>query len=266
MDDLAIGRLFRQLRIRVGWRQDDVADRAGISRAAYSEIERGMIDRVPLGKLRGVAKVLEVRLDLAATWRGAAIDVVRSARHAAMAERVTRTLIDAGWEVRPEVSFNHFGERGVVDLVAWDAASMTLLLVELKTELADVPGLLAVTDRRRRLAATIAAPFGWQPRAVAQWVVVAASRTNERRLAAHRSLIRAALPGDGRLVAGWLVKPAGRLAALSFLPDSSGTSASRSAAPILRVRAARPSAERATESAKRCSKQRRASSRPVDRA
>jgi Holliday junction resolvase-like predicted endonuclease len=99
-----------------------------------------------------------------------------------MTETVARMLMDAGWEVRPEVSFSHYGERGVVDLVAWHAASRTLLLVELKTELVDINDMLAVTDRRRRLAANIAEPFGWLPAAVASWVVVAESRTNRRRL------------------------------------------------------------------------------------
>lgn len=241
MDDLALGRLFRELRIRLGWPQRTVAARASISRSAYSEIEHGMIGKVPLDKLRKVAAVLEVRLQLQPSWRGAAIDILVSSRHAAMAERVTRLLIGAGWDVRPEVSFNHFGERGIVDLVAWHAPSRALLLVELKTELADVHNLLASCDRRHRLAAHIAEPIGWHPIVVGQWVAIADSRTNERRLAAHRAMIRGALPDDGRAVAGWLARPQRSLGAFSFLPDSSGSSARRRSAPRLRVRDSRAS-------------------------
>src|SRR5262245_44293290 len=197
MDDLAIGRVLRALRVRLGWAQRLVAQRAGISSSAYSRIERGMLDGVPLGKLRKVATVLEVRLVLEPRWRGAGLDRTLSSRHAAMAEAVTRLLLDAGWEVRPEVSFNYYGERGVVDLVAWHGPSRTVLLIELKTELVDPSDLLAVTDRRRRLAAKIVEPFGWQPMTVGQWVVVAESRTNQRRLAEHRTVLRAAFPEDG---------------------------------------------------------------------
>lgn len=254
MDDLAIGRLFRELRIRLDWPQRVVATKAGISRSAYSEIEHGLLGKVPLDKLRQVAKVFEVRLRVQPSWRGAAIDMVVSARHAAMAERVTRRLVEAGWEVRPEVSFSVYGERGVVDLVAWHAASRTLLLVELKTELADINDLLAVTDRRRRLAAHIAEPFDWRPGVVAQWVVIAQSRTNERRLAAHRTMLRVAFPADGRAVAGFLANPRGPLAAMSFLPDSGGSSTRRRAAPRFRVRSAGPSVATGTEPAQRQAK------------
>jgi transcriptional regulator with XRE-family HTH domain len=236
VEDLAVGRLFRELRLRLGWQQRLAAAKAGISTSSYSEIERGLIDRAPIGKLRRVAAVFEVRLVLEPRWRGAALDRVSSSRHAGMAERVARLLLNAGWEIRPEVSFSRYGERGVVDLVAWRAVTRTVLLVEVKTELADINDLLAVTDRRRRLAPAIVEPFGWVPQNVGQWVVVAASRTNERRLAEHRTIIRAAFPDDGRAIAGWLASPSRPLAALWFLPDSDGSSVRRAAAPRLRVR------------------------------
>jgi len=236
VDDLAIGRLFREIRLRLDWPQKVVAARARISDGAYSAIERGLFDTVPLGKLRRVAAVLEVRLPLEPRWRGAAVDRILSSRHAQMTEAVARMLIDAGWEVRPEVSFSHYGERGVVDLVAWHAASRTILLIELKTELVDINDLLAVTDRRRRLAATIVEPFGWVPAAIASWVVVAEGRTNRRRLEKHRSAIRSAFPIDGRSIAGWLKRPEHPHFALWFLPNLSGTSLRPGPAPRHRVR------------------------------
>jgi transcriptional regulator with XRE-family HTH domain len=241
VDDLAIGRVFRALRIRLGWPQRVAAAKAGISTTSYSEIERGWIDRVPIGKLRKVGAIYEVRLVLEPRWRGAALDRAFSSRHAAMGETVTAMLVAAGWEVRPEVSFNWYGERGVVDLVAWHAQSRTVLLIELKTELADINDLLAVTDRRRRLAAEIITPFGWQPSHVAQWVIVAEGRTNRRRVGEHRTLLRASFPSDGRAIAGWLLKPRIRLSALSFLPDSGGSATRQSRAPRRRVSTPRAS-------------------------
>jgi hypothetical protein len=226
-----------------------VAERAGISASLYSVIERGHLDRIALGTLRKVGGVLEVRLILEPRWRGAAIDRILSSRHAAMSEAVTRLLLDAGWEVRPEVSFNHFGERGVVDLAAWHPGERVVLLIELKTELVDPNDLLAVTDRRRRLVARIAAPFGWDPAVVAQWVVVAESRTNRRRLAAHRSVLRAAFPADGRAIAGWLARPVAPLSALWFLPDSSHRRDRPGQAPRLRARAGASCVERGAKPA-----------------
>lgn len=249
MDDLAIGRLLRELRIRLGWTQRVIAAKTGVSTAAYSEIERGLIDTVPLGKLRRVAATLDVRLVLEPRWRGAAVDRVLATRHASMTEAVVRLLLAAGWQVQPEVSFSHYGERGVVDIVAWHAPTGTLLLVELKTELVDLNGLLATTDRRRRLAGVIAAPFDWTPRRVAQWVVVAESKTNRRRLGAHRVAYRAAFPDDGRAVAGWLHRPDRGLSALWFLPDSAGSSERGRRAPTLRVSRARSRSGRRRDTA-----------------
>jgi hypothetical protein len=200
-----------------------------------------MLEGVGMGKLRRVAAAFEVRLVVEPRWRGAALDRMLGSRHASMSEVVTRLLIAAGWEVRPEVSFNHYGERGVVDLVAWHVATRTVLLVELKTELADINDLLATTDRRRRLAATIVDPFRWKPVRVGQWVVVADSRTNRRRLAQHAAVLRTAFPADGRSVGGWLRKPDSDVSALWFLTDSDGSSNRRCHAPRLRVGRARSS-------------------------
>jgi hypothetical protein len=226
-----------------------VASKAGISQSAYSEIERGHLDAVPLRTLRNVAAVLEVRLVIEPRWRGAGLDRAISSRHAAMTEAVSRLLVEAGWALRPEVSFNHYGERGVVDLIAWHPQSCTLLLVELKTELVDVNGLLAVTDRRRRLAGNIVHQFGWQPARIAQWVVMAEGRTNRRRLAEHRTALRSAFPADGRSIAGWLHDPCEPVSALWFLPNSSLAGGRPSAAPRLRVRPRKSNVNRVAEAA-----------------
>jgi hypothetical protein len=148
-----------------------------------------------------------------------------------MTERVAKLLVDAGWDVKPEVSFSHFGERGVVDLVARHAQSAALLLVELKTEIVDVNDLLATTNRRHRLARVIADSCAWDYRSISQWIVVLHSRTNQRRLADHKTAIRAAFPVDGRAVRGWIEHPRGPIAAFWFLPDPDARSGWRVGSP-----------------------------------
>jgi transcriptional regulator with XRE-family HTH domain len=217
MDELEIGRAVRRLRHRLGWRQSDVAERAGVSASTVSLIERGARN-VTLGTLRRVGRPLELRIDIVLRWRGGELFHLLAAGHARMAEEVARRLEAAGWEVRPEVSFSHFGERGVVDLVAWNAACRAILLIELKTELVDIGDLLSTMDRRRRLASVIGAAFGWEPDVIGSWVVLTDSRTNRRRLADHATVLRAAFPMDGRSVAGWLLDPSTPAAALWFLP------------------------------------------------
>ena len=236
MDDARLGLAFRRIRLRLQWRQQDVADRAGVSRAAYSEIERGHVDRASLALLRRVGAALDIRIEVLPRWRGSDLDRLIATGHARMHEQVARLLQAAGWEARPEVSFSHFGERGIVDVVAWREADRALLVVELKTEIVDVNDLLATMDRRRRLAAVISAPFGWEPDMISLWVTIAETRTSRRRLAEHRTVLRAAFPRDGRAIEGWLARPTGSLAALSFLPDATARSTRRGSGGARRVR------------------------------
>jgi len=221
MDDLALGRTFRRVRLRLGWRQVDLAHAAGVSPSTCSLIERGRIGGLTLATLRKVGKPLEIEVHLELRWRGSELFRLLAEGHSRMAEVVADDLLRGGWEVRPEVSFSHYGERGVVDLVAWHAATSTLLLVELKTELVDVGDLLATMDRRRRLASVIGSSLGWTPSIVGAWVLLTETRTNRRRVSQFSKLLRAAFPTDGRSMRAWLAAPGGPLSALSFLPHSS---------------------------------------------
>ena len=160
-----------------------------------------------------------------------------------MTERVARMLIDSGWNVIPELSFNHFGERGIIDLVAWHPRR-TLLVVELKTELVDVNELLGVMDRRMRLVAAMVRDRGWMPERIGGWIVLADSRTNRRHVGAHRTLLRSAFPADGRQVAGWAADPDSAQRALWFLTDDAASGLGRGLAPTKRVARRRLSSAR----------------------
>jgi transcriptional regulator with XRE-family HTH domain len=219
MQDIRLGAAFRAVRLRRGWRQADVALRAGVSRSLVSLIERGHLDTVSLAILRRIAAVLDIRIDLVARWRGGELDRLLNAGHSTLHESVSAFFADMpGWLRAPEVSFSIDGERGVIDILAFHIPSRSLLVIELKTALVDVNELLGVMDRKQRLAARIAADRGWQPATVSAWVVFADDRTTQRRLAAHRSVLRAAFPQDGRHMRAWLRDPTGSVRALSSWP------------------------------------------------
>lgn len=169
--------------------------------------------------IRAVAQALDGWADYALRWRGGELDRVISARHAALHQAFSRWLAGVGgWEIAPEVSFSIYGERGIIDALGWHDQTRTLLVVELKTELVDISELLGTFDRKLRLGARVAADRGWGPQVVAGWLLVTEGRTNRRRLAEHRDVLRAALPSDGRQIDGWLHRPSGPFRALSFLP------------------------------------------------
>jgi transcriptional regulator with XRE-family HTH domain len=217
MEDIRVGAAFRAVRTRRRWRQQDVAERAGVSRAFVSLAERGHLDRVSLRTIRRIAAVLDIRIDVVARWRGGELDRLLSGRHSALAESVAATFIKLpGWSVAPEVSFSIYGERGIIDLLAFHEPSGTLLVIELKTAIVDVNELVGNVDRKRRLAARIAAERGWRATSVSSWIIVAAGTTNRRRVTAHRTMLRAAYPHGGRAMHAWIRRPVGRVAGLSM--------------------------------------------------
>jgi hypothetical protein len=153
-----------------------------------------------------------------------------------------------GWIHEPEVSFAIYGERGVIDIFAWHPGRRALLVIELKTDIADVNELVGTVDRKRRLAERIARERGWDVGAgatVSVWVIVASGRTNRRRVQAHGSMLRAAFPVDGRAIGRWLRDPVGNVRCLSFWPDSHRGDVRFGLSPVRRVTVATGAPDRA---------------------
>jgi len=208
MDDQRLGSLLRAVRIRRRLRQQDVAASAGIDRSWVSRIERGYLRDVSTGRLRAIAGVLEVGLEIVPSWRGGEVARVVNERHSRLHELfAARLACTAGWEFATEVSFSSWGERGVIDILAWHAARRVILVVELKTEIPDPAGLVAQVDRYRRLAPEIGRERGWHATSVATWVLLAESDMNRCQLARHRVMLRNAFPLDGRTLRRWLRDP-----------------------------------------------------------
>ena len=232
-----LGASLRAVRIRRRWRQEDVATRAGLSRESISKVERGLLDGVTVGTLIKIGAALDVRLEIVANWRGGDLDRLLHAGHSALHESVAVHLASVpGWVFAPEVSFAIRGERGVIDVLAWHAATRSLLVNELKTEIADVQEMVGTLDRKRRLAGWIGAERGWRPLTVSSWLIVVEGSTNRRRAAAHRTMLHAAYPSDGHTMRSWLLRPAGSIAALSFWSDDAVAAVRRHLPSVGRVR------------------------------
>jgi len=99
----------------------------------------------------------------------------------------------------------------------WFTSRVTSLDVDggLKTAIADVNELLGTADRKRRLAAQVAGERGWDPLTVSQWLVVADTRTNRRRVDAHMTVIRNAFPDGTWAMRRWLQRPRDTIAAMT---------------------------------------------------
>jgi transcriptional regulator with XRE-family HTH domain len=236
MDDQRIGALLRAIRIRKRWRQADLAKRARVSRWVVMRIEQGRLSSIPFGKLRAIAAALDARIDTVVRWQGGDLPRLLGARHSMMHEVMARYFASLpDWIAEPEVSFSIYGERGVIDVLAWHPTRRILLVIELKTEIVDINEMLGTLDRKRRLATEIARKRGWDARLVATWLVIAPGRSNRRAIAEHAAVLRAKLPADGNAMRRWLRAPDGRIDALSVMPRVRGVHLGPSTAVVRRV-------------------------------
>ncbi|GAC1668366.1 MAG: hypothetical protein NVS9B8_10690 [Candidatus Limnocylindrales bacterium] len=221
MDGLRFGRQFRALRIRLERRQSDVATDARLSRSQISLVDRGRIEGVTVGALVRAAAALGADLDVRLRWRGEQLDRLMDEGHASVVELIVRRLRRLGWIVEVEVSFSIWGERGSIDVFAFHPGTGALLVVEVKSAIADSQATLHGLDRKFRLAVEIAKGRGWQPRHVSRLLVVAASATSRRRIARLATTYDAALPSRGATVRRWLANPDRPIAGLLFVSNDS---------------------------------------------
>ena len=164
-----------------------------------------------LRTIRRVFGVLEASVNLEIRWRGGAIDRLIDERHAGLSGKASDELDARGWTSIAEVTYNHFGERGSIDLIAWHAVTETLLVVEIKTELTSLEATLRKHDEKARLAPRIVAErFGWQASTAARLLVLPEDRTARRQVERVDALLRRAYPLRGWASKRWLTAPTGR--------------------------------------------------------
>ena len=220
MDWVRAGITIRALRIKTSVTQAELSVRARVSRNAVGAIERGRADEVRLAELDRVANALGASIDVRIRWRGEHLDRLLDEAHALTVATVIDRLVRLGWETAIEVSFSIWGERGSIDVLAWHPATETLLVIEVKSVIADLQSLLHGLDRKTRLAREIAAERGWHAKSVARLVVVAESPTSRGRVKRHASVLDAALPLRGRDLRAWMRAPRGPMSGLLFLSNA----------------------------------------------
>jgi len=218
MDDTQVGRRFRALRHRLGWRQQDLAARAGVSRGLISLIERGRLDEVSIRHLRRTARELDAEYVAVLRWRAGDLDRLMDEGHATLVGLTAATLAADGWEVRIEVSYSVYGERGSIDILAWYAPARLLLVVEVKTALVALEATLRKHDEKVRLAPRIAREqVGWSAVATGRLLVLPSQSTARRRVDRHAAVMDVSYPLRGTGIRQWLAQPSGPKAGLLFI-------------------------------------------------
>lgn len=185
---------------------------------------------MPLRYLVRVCEALDASVSLTVRWQGEELDRLADALHAAIVERCVAQLQAAGWDVRTEVSFSHFGERGRVDVAARDARTNTLLVAEIKGRIGDTQETSGRLDVKARLGSIVAAHAGWPaPERVVAALVIGDTRTARRVVERHPAAF-SRFTCRGRRALAWLRSPAARVGDLLWfvkVTDSHRVSATR---------------------------------------
>jgi hypothetical protein len=217
-----VPRALRALRRRRAWRQVDLAQRARVARDLVQRAEGHRLTGVTVGALDQLAQALNAYLSVELRWRGADLDRLIDAKHAAVTSVAARRLEHHAWVVRTEVSFNHFGDRGRCDLAAWHPATRTLLILEVKASLGDLQEALGRLDVKVRLGHQIATGMGvGRPTRIVGGFVLAAGGANRRVIRQHDAMFRR-YDARGRAAVAWLRHPAKAISGVLWyeLPDA----------------------------------------------
>jgi transcriptional regulator with XRE-family HTH domain len=238
MNAWKVGRSLRAIRRSRGLRQVDVATEAGVSQALVSSIERGRCGTVAVSTLDRVVSAAGADLECLVRYRSAELDRLLDEAHAATTIAALARLRAAGWSALTVVSFNHYGDRGSVDILALHPTTRTVLVVEVKSEIASAEEMLRRLDVKARLGGRLALDrFGERPARVARLLVVRDSTVNRARVRRLEPLLAAALPLRSGELRRWLAAPGPMVGGLLFVDaarDTSGGAGTRGARRVRR--------------------------------
>ena len=240
MDDRRLGMAVRARRHRRGWRLVDLAAAAGVGQSVCSLLEGGRVDRLTVRTARAIAGAvgLDLRWDIG--WQRQEVDRLLDADHSATAAFWARRLESLGWIVRSEVSFNRYGDRGRIDLLALHPRHHVVLVVEIKTAIIDAQALLGGLDIKTRLAPFVARDLGWPARLIVPALIIAEGTTARRHIAGLAPLF-ARYASRGHAASSWLRDPVGSpsgILTFAKLPSSSGVDVRRAGRRRVRRRVA----------------------------
>jgi len=204
MERRTVVRALRAIRRRKRGSQRQLAQGLGISKSEMSRWETTALEACSVLELERWTMALNAHLVLELRIDGER--PLTDASHAEIQNGLVALLRTSGWAVEAEPSFNHYGDRGRIDVLAFHPVLRILLVVEIKTRLDDMQDLFGRLDVKRRIAPKIAAERGWQASAIVPAIVVRDGRTARRRVAAHQALF-ATFPVRARAAMAWLRQP-----------------------------------------------------------
>lgn len=189
----------------LGWTQRQLADRAGVSQSLVAIAEAGH-PGTSIESFERIAAALGLRV---------AIDsrppvIVGGRRqvdpaHARCVGALRTALARSGLSCATELAVADGPVRGWIDLVAYRPATRRLMVVEVKTQLADLGGLERQVELYARTCLPATRALGWRPTEILVVLAVLATADADAFILANRVPLAESFPCRGdRLVAAML--------------------------------------------------------------
>ena len=190
-----VGATVRELRSTIGWTQQGLGRRAGVSQSMVSLIENAQRPDLTFATADALFAAMGGRLSIAvdAPYLGDRRRQ-REPAHARLEAYVAGRLRDAGWEIRTEVEVGGDRSRGWIDVIAWHAPSRVLLVIELKTEIHDLGQIERSLGWYERESRGVALRERWRPSRVVGCLLLLATDANDARVAANGPSIASGFP------------------------------------------------------------------------
>jgi hypothetical protein len=175
--------------------------------------------------MRRIFATLDARWEPTVSWRGGDIDRLLDEEHARIVGTISRRLVATGWEVVVEATYAEFGERGSIDVLGARRDRLTIVVVEVKSELTAIEATLRKLDEKVRIVrgSLGRARFDFRAEAVGRLLVLPSTNVARRRVDRSTDVLGIAFPSRGPRVRDWLREPSGDLAGILFVSNTNGS-------------------------------------------
>jgi transcriptional regulator with XRE-family HTH domain len=174
--------------------QQELAEAVGVTRGYVAMVEGGRANP-SLALVERIGHALGLELELVS--RAPVImgrERQRDLVHARCSGYVERRLRKASLAVAREVELVHGRMHGWIDLLAFDARTGTVVIIEIKTRLDDLGSIERQLGWYERQAFRVARGLGWVPRRLSVWLLLLASDDVDAAIRANREVLRTVFP------------------------------------------------------------------------
>jgi transcriptional regulator with XRE-family HTH domain len=196
-----LGATITEIRSTIRWSQRELSRRTGVTQSTISRIERAILKDPPLATIAGLIDAMggHLRIEVDPPFLGERRQQLDPA-HSRMSGFVARRLETQRWSVATEVEVGGNRSRGWIDLLAFDARSRRVLVIEIKTQIHDLGRIDRTLGWYEREAWAAARRLEWRPAIVTGCLMLLMTQQNDANVRQNRESLERLFPLRARML------------------------------------------------------------------